>query len=174
MAGMGGGKTPDGAIAMKSLLAHPHVVLLTRVFLGLLFIVSSLEKIVDPAAFAHSVANYKLLPAWLPMTVATILPWIELLCGFSLLFGIFIRGSAFLISAMLIAFTLAVVSGILRGLDISCGCFTQDPAADKIGWMKVLQNSTLIVLSLFLYFSNTERFTLFSYIQQSTPRRRST
>jgi uncharacterized membrane protein YphA (DoxX/SURF4 family) len=103
------------------------------------------------------------------MTLATILPWIELLCGFALLFGVFIRGSALLVSVMLIAFTLAVVSGILRGLDISCGCFTQDPAADKIGWMKVLQNSTLIVLSLFLYFSNTERFTLFSYVQQSTP-----
>ena len=143
--------------------------LLTRVFLGLLFVVSSLEKIVDPAAFAHSISNYKLLPPWLPMTVATILPWLELFCGFSLLFGIFIRGSALLLSAMLIAFTFAVISGLLRGLDISCGCFTQDPTAGKIGWMKVLQNSTLIVLTLFLYYSNTYRFTLFSYIQRSSP-----
>lgn len=154
---------------MKSLLSHPHAVLLARIFLGLLFIFSSLEKIVDPAAFAQSIGNYKLLPPWLPMTVATILPWLELLCGFSLLFGIFIRGSAFLLSAMLIVFTLAVISGILRGLDISCGCFTQDPAAGKIGWMKVLQNSTLIVLSLFLYYSNTGRFTLLSYVQRSSP-----
>ncbi len=154
---------------MKSLLSHPHFVLLTRTFLGLLFIVSSLEKIVDPAAFAHSIGNYKILPPFLPMTVATILPWLELLCGFSLLFGIFIRGSAFLLSAMLIVFTLAVTSGILRGLDISCGCFTQDPAVGKIGWMRVFQNSTLIVLSLFLYYSNTNRFTLYSYIQKSSP-----
>ena len=154
---------------MKGLLSNPHMVLLTRVFLGLLFIVSSLEKIVDPTVFAHSVGNYKLLPAWLPMTVATILPWLELLCGFALLFGIFLRGSALLLSAMLVVFTFAVISGILRGLDISCGCFTQDPTAGKIGWMKVLQNSTLIILSLFVYYSNTIRFTLFSYIQRSSP-----
>lgn len=154
---------------MKALLSNPQLVLLTRVFLGLLFVVSSLEKIVEPAAFAQSIGNYKLLPHWLPMTLATILPWLELLCGFSLLFGISIRGGSLLLSAMLIVFTLAVVSGILRGLDISCGCFTQDPGAGKIGWMKVLQNSTLIVLSLFLYYSNTDRFTLFSYLQRSSP-----
>lgn len=154
---------------MKALLANPHLVLLTRVFLGLLFVVSSLEKIVDPAAFAHSIGNYKLLPPWLPMTVATILPWLELFCGFSLLFGIFIRGSALLLSAMLIVFTFAVTSGILRGLDISCGCFTQDPTAGRIGWMKVLENSTLIVLSLFLYYSNSNHFTLFSFMQRSFP-----
>lgn len=154
---------------MKTLLSNPHLVLLTRIFLGLLFVVGSLEKIVDPAAFAHSIGNYKLLPPWLPMTAATVLPWIELLCGFCLLFGIFIRGSSFLVSTLLIVFTLAVVSGILRGLDISCGCFTQDPAADKIGWMKVLQNSTLIVLSLFLYYSNSARFTLFSFIERTSP-----
>jgi uncharacterized membrane protein YphA (DoxX/SURF4 family) len=153
---------------VKSLLSHPHVVLITRIFLGLLFVVSSLDKIVDPAAFAHSVGNYKLLPSWLPMTIATILPWLELLCGFSLLFGLFIRGSSLIVSAMLIIFTFAVISGILRGLDIACGCFTQDPAAGKIGWMKVLQNSALIALSLFLYYSNSTRFTLLSYIQRSS------
>ena len=153
---------------MKALLSNSHLVLLTRVFLGLLFVVSSLEKIVDPASFAHSISNYKLLPPWLPMTAATILPWLELFCGFALLSGIFIRGSALLVSAMLIAFTLAVISGLLRGLDISCGCFTQDPAAGKIGWMKVLQNSSLIVLSLFLYYSNANRFTLFSYVERTS------
>lgn len=154
---------------MKKLLENPHLVLLTRVFLGLLFVMSSLEKIVDPAAFAHSVENYRILPPWLPMTVATVVPWLELLCGFGLLFGILFRGSAFLLSAMLIVFTMAVASGILRGLDISCGCFTQDPTAEKIGWLKIFQNSTLIVLSLFLYYSNTSRFTLLSYLQKSAP-----
>jgi uncharacterized membrane protein YphA (DoxX/SURF4 family) len=166
---MGRSPASDGEITVKKLLANPHLVLLTRVFLGLLFVMSSLEKIVDPAAFAHSIENYKILPSWLPMTVATILPWLELLCGFALLFGIFLRGSALLLSTMLIVFTGAVISGVLRGLDISCGCFTLDPTAEKIGWLKVLQNSTLIVLSLFLYYSNTERFTLLSYLQKSPP-----
>jgi uncharacterized membrane protein YphA (DoxX/SURF4 family) len=151
---------------MKSLLANPHLVLVVRVFIGLLFIISSLEKIVDPAAFAQSVANYKLLPASLPDIVATIMPWLELLCGFAVLFGVFVRGSSLLLSSMLIVFTLAVISAIARGFDISCGCFTQDPAAGKIGWMKVVQNSSLIAFTIYLYFSNSDSFSLQQYLQK--------
>jgi hypothetical protein len=69
---------------------------------------------------------------------------------------------------MLVVFTLAVISAILRGLDISCGCFTQDPTAGKVGWMKVLQNTTLFALTLFLYFSKSNSFTLTRYLQETT------
>lgn len=151
---------------MKSLLTNPHLVLIVRVFIGLLFIISSLEKIVDPAAFSQSIANYKLLPPWFPDVVATVMPWLELLGGFAVLFGVFTRGSSFLLSTMLIVFTLAVISAILRGFDISCGCFTQDPAAGKIGWMKVVQNSSLIALTLYLYFSDSNSYTLQRYLQK--------
>jgi uncharacterized membrane protein YphA (DoxX/SURF4 family) len=152
---------------VKNLLSNPQLVLLSRMFIGLLFIVSSLDKIVDTAAFARSIANYGLLPSWMPSMVATVLPWIELLCGFGVLFGLFLRGSSFLLSAMLALFTLAVISALLRGLDISCGCFTQDPTAGHIGWMKVLQNTTLFALTLFLYFSNTTKFSVIEYLSKS-------
>jgi uncharacterized membrane protein YphA (DoxX/SURF4 family) len=156
--------------AMKSLLANPELVLISRVFIGLLFIVSSLDKIVDPAAFARSVSNYGMLPAWMPMLVATILPWLELLCGLGVLFGLFLRGSSLLLTAMLALFTLAVVSAWLRGLDISCGCFSQDPSAERIGWMKVVQDVTLFALTLFLYFSETTKFTIIEYLQKTQPK----
>jgi len=151
---------------MKNLLENPILVLMVRLFIGLLFIVSSMEKIVDPASFAGSIADYKLLPIWSTAFLATVLPWIELICGFSVLFGVLTRGGSLVLSSMLVVFTAAVVIALFRGLDISCGCFTQDPAAAKIGWLKVLQNSTLIVSSLFLYFSNTESFTLLQYLQK--------
>ncbi len=152
---------------MKNLLSNPQLVLVSRVFIGLLFIVSSLDKIVDPSAFARAVVNYGLLPSWMPAIIATILPWVELLCGFAVLFGVLLRGSSLLLSTMLALFTLAVISALLRGLDISCGCFTQDPAAGHIGWMKVVQNTTLFVLTLFLYFSDTTKFSIIEYLQKS-------
>jgi uncharacterized membrane protein YphA (DoxX/SURF4 family) len=155
--------------AMKNLLGNPHLVLVVRVFIGLLFIVSSIDKVADPAAFARSIDNYKMLPLWLPPILATILPWLELLCGLAVLFGVMTRGSAFLLSGMLFVFTMAVVIALIRALDISCGCFTQDPAAGKIGWMKVLQNSTLMVLTLFLYFSRSESYSLPGYMRTSDP-----
>jgi uncharacterized membrane protein YphA (DoxX/SURF4 family) len=154
---------------MKNFLDNPYLVLLVRIFIGLLFVVSSLEKIVDPAAFAQSITNYQMLPAWLSAFLATVLPWLELLCGFAVLFGALTRGGSLLLSVMLVVFTLAVLVALARGLDISCGCFTQDPTAGKIGWMKILQNATLIVLTLFLYFSNSDSFTLVRYFQKSNP-----
>ncbi|MCX6142903.1 MAG: DoxX family membrane protein [Ignavibacteriales bacterium] len=152
---------------MKKLLSHPYTVLVTRVFIGLLFVFSSLDKIVDPSAFAQSVANYGLLPSSFPAIIATVLPWVELLCGFAVFFGVSLRGSSLLLSAMVVIFTLAVMSALLRGLDISCGCFTQDPAAGHIGWTKVVQNTALFALTLFLYFSRTTKFTLVEYLQKS-------
>jgi uncharacterized membrane protein YphA (DoxX/SURF4 family) len=152
---------------VKNLLSHPYTVLVTRVFIGLLFVFSSLDKIVDPAAFARSVANYGLLPASIPVIIATILPWVELLCGFAVLFGVFLRGGSLVLSAMVVIFTLAVMSALFRGLDISCGCFTQDSAAGHIGWTKVVQNIGLFALTLFLYFSQTTKFTLVEYLQKS-------
>jgi uncharacterized membrane protein YphA (DoxX/SURF4 family) len=167
MAGLEFSKPSHRKVAVKSLLANSQLVLVSRVFIGLLFIVSSLDKIVDPAAFARAVANYGLLPAFLPPVIATILPWIELLCGLCVLFGFMLRGSSLLLAAMLGVFTLAVISALVRGLDISCGCFTQDPAAGHIGWMKVLQNSTLFALTVFLYFSESTKFTIIEYVRKT-------
>ena len=155
----------DREISVKNLLSNPNLVLLVRVFVGLLFVVSSVEKIADPSAFARSIGNYNLLPSWAAMGLATLIPWLELLCGFSVLFGALSKGGSFLLTAMLVLFTLAVVSALLRGLDISCGCFTQDPAAGRIGWMKVLENSGLLLLTLTLYFSNANEFTLTRFLQ---------
>ncbi len=145
---------------MKSALSNAYVVLALRMLLGLTFVVASVDKIADPALFAKAIANYKLVSGPTAMAVATFLPWIELLCGLSILSGIYLRGSSFLLSALLTAFTLAVITGLIRGLDISCGCFTLDPDVNKIGWQKVFENVGLIVASILLFFSESRKFTI--------------
>lgn len=132
---------------MSGLRLNDSICLAARVVLGAVFIVASIEKIADPSAFAVSINNYRILPEALSLVVATPLPWIELLCGFGLLFGFFQRGSSVLTLVMLVVFTAAIVSGLLRGLDISCGCFTQDPTVARIGWGKVAENTGLIILA---------------------------
>lgn len=130
---------------------------MARIVLGFIFIVASIDKIADPSAFAVSIRYYKIVGSSVAMLFATILPWIELLCGLFLIFGVMMRGCSLLVLLMLILFTAGVVSGIARGLDISCGCFSRDPNVDKIGWTKVLENVGLIVLSIVIYFSTTTR-----------------
>jgi uncharacterized membrane protein YphA (DoxX/SURF4 family) len=135
---------------MKSFFSNKILILLVRVFLGGLFIVSGLDKIVDAQAFAISILNYKIVGTTLATLTATILPSLELLCGLSLILGLYPRTSALLIVMMLVGFTVLVASALFRGLDISCGCFTQDGNASKIGYQKILENGGMILLGVWL------------------------
>jgi uncharacterized membrane protein YphA (DoxX/SURF4 family) len=155
---------------VKRILDNSYLVFAVRVFLGFAFVGAAVDKAADPNAFAVSIGYYKLVGPTVALIVATILPWIELLCGLFLIFGIMPRGSSLLILLMLLVFTAGVVSGILRGLDISCGCFTRDPGVGKIGWMKVLENVGLILLSVFLLFSKSERFSVVDITSEVSPK----
>jgi uncharacterized membrane protein YphA (DoxX/SURF4 family) len=150
---------------MKTLLVNEYFVLVLRIVLGLAFITASIEKIADPTAFANSIGNYKLISPSVALIAASFLPWIELLSGLALLFGLFTRGSSFLIFIMLVVFTGGVISAVLRGLDISCGCFTQDPSVGKVGWLKVGENLAMILGSLFLFLSTNTRFSVEHYFR---------
>lgn len=140
---------------MKQVLDNAYLGLFARVVLGMLFIVASIDKVSDPVAFAVSVDSYKLLSHNASLVVATVLPWMELICGMCLVFGMLQRGAGLLLLGLLVVFTVAVVSALVRGLDISCGCFTQDPAAAKVGWLKIVENLGLIGLSLLVMLSRT-------------------
>jgi uncharacterized membrane protein YphA (DoxX/SURF4 family) len=154
--------------ALKSALSNGYLVLIARVMVGLIFLAAALDKITDPATFAASIDNYRILPHSISLVLATVLPWLELLCAFALLFGIGVHGSALLTGALLTLFTAAVISALLRGLDISCGCFTQDPSVQKIGWAKVGENLGMIASSVYLLFSDGKWLSLEQFYRSRT------
>ena len=145
---------------MNNILHRDFGVVLARVFLGYVFIVASIDKAADPNAFAISIGYYKLVGPDVALLIATVLPWAELLCGIFLVFGVMPRGCSILVLLMLLVFTGGVISGLFRGLDISCGCFTRDPGVDKIGWLKVLENCGLFLLGMYSLFARSERTTI--------------
>jgi uncharacterized membrane protein YphA (DoxX/SURF4 family) len=151
---------------MKSLLSNTILILLARIFLGGLFVVAGLDKITDSQAFANSVLQYKVVGPTLAMWTATILPSLELLCGLSLIIGLYPRGCTLLITIMLVGFTILVAFALMRGLDISCGCFTQDPNVSKIGYQKILENCGLIVLSVWLFFVRDQGINLLKFFKK--------
>jgi uncharacterized membrane protein YphA (DoxX/SURF4 family) len=153
---------------MKSFLSNPILILLIRVFLGGLFIVSSLDKIANSDAFVLSILNYKIIDTALAVLTATILPWLEFMCGLGLILGVYSRTSAFILTGLLIGFTLLVASALFRGLDISCGCFTQDPSADKIGFQKIIENCGMILMGLYLLFAHGEGIRLLEFLHKKS------
>lgn len=149
---------------MKKILSSEYNLLTARVFLGVLLTVISIDKIADPEAFAQSIAAYRIITGTPALILATILPWIELLCGLTLTAGILVRGSALLTGSLLIIFTVAVVTALVRGLDISCGCFAQG-GSDRLSWYKLVENAVLIAISAYLFFSRHHRFTIEEYLR---------
>jgi hypothetical protein len=51
------------------------------------------------------------------------MPWLELLCGLALVFGIWKETARTIIGAMLLVFILAISINLARGNAIDCGCF---------------------------------------------------
>jgi putative oxidoreductase len=166
---MDGGSAPCGdRFAMKTLLGNRFLVMGLRLFVGLAFAVAGVEKIADPAVFGISIANYRILPGPLVLVPATVLPWMELLCGLCLLFGVLVRGSSLLVASMLVVFVGAVLSAVVRGLDISCGCFTPGPGAAAVGWSKILENLGLLCASLVLLYTGEGPWSLGRYLRKGS------
>jgi uncharacterized membrane protein YphA (DoxX/SURF4 family) len=100
------------------------VFLVLRILLGGIFVWASLPKIADPQGFADIISNYQLLPPAMVNPAAVGLPWVEGICGILLISGRLVRGSALLVVVMMAVFTLVTVLNMVRGLDVSCGCFS--------------------------------------------------
>ncbi len=141
------------------LLRNKYLLLFSRILIALVFIIAGAEKIADPAGFADSIENYRLLPIWSVNLLAISLPWVELITGLFLLFGISLKENSIIISFLMAVFLFAVLISLLRGLNIDCGCFGTIEGA-KIGIMKLLENLILLLLSLNIFFNNQNYFVL--------------
>jgi uncharacterized membrane protein YphA (DoxX/SURF4 family) len=97
--------------------------LILRLVVGGVFLYAGAIKIIDPAAFAKDIGNYRMLPhEWVNLLALT-LPWVEAVSGGLLMVGIWKRTNALLIGFLLIIFMAAIGQAIARDLNIECGCF---------------------------------------------------
>lgn len=134
------------------MIRNKYVLLSFRLIVGAVFIWAGILKILDVLGFAQSIANYRIFPLWLSFFLALILPWIEVICGAFLVFGLFRRSSALLLSGLLAAFLLLVIITIARGIDVDCGCFGS--FSRKVDYTLLLTDCILLFFSLNVFFSS--------------------
>ncbi len=130
--------------------------LIMRFTLGVTFIYASLDKIAHPAAFAQNIFNYRMVPADLLHPFALLLPWIEAVCGLTLILGIARRGAAAVIGLMNLMFIGAIAYSLMRGLDISCGCFHTE-GGHLVGLDLLLRDVALLAMSALLVICPVQR-----------------
>jgi uncharacterized membrane protein YphA (DoxX/SURF4 family) len=139
-----------------------YLIAFTRIYIALVFILSGLDKINDLESFAESIENYRLFPIYTINFFAIIIPWIELVTGGLLLLGIYIKENSLIIFSLLIVFTLAIISALLRDLDIECGCRgTFD--GQKVSIMKIIENISLIIVAFLSYRFPKQVLSLFQH-----------
>ncbi len=120
-----------------------YLIAITRIYLALILILSGLDKINNLSVFSDSIANYKILPEQFINIFAITIPWIEVVIGAFLLLGIFIKENSIISLSLILIFTIAVLSAVLRNLDIDCGC-QGTFNGQKVGMLKILENILLI------------------------------
>ncbi len=139
-----------GVIPKKILIDSPWAYRLVRFCLGAIFVFSGAVKLIDPKKFARTISEFDLLPELLLAPVAIGLPSIELLAGLGLIFDV--RGSLSTIFGLLIMFIVILWFGILKGLDIDCGCFSIGELKDHASLREAFHRDLVMVGAvLYLY-----------------------
>ena len=130
---------------------------LARWLVGAVFLYTGAGKALAPFNFLRLLRQYDLVHNhWLLNLVAAGVPWIEIFCGLLLLAGIAVRGTALVLAAMLISFTVLVwhralvLQSLLHlpfcAVKFDCGCGTGEVYICH----KLLENVLLLLLSLWL------------------------
>ena len=134
---------------LKKILNNKYLLLSIRIFLGFIFVFAAITKVIDPIGFSQSIYNYRLMPDFTINFLSIAFPWIELVAGILLIFGIAVKENSAILSALLFVFIVAIIISIARGLNIDCGCFGTVEGS-KVGLIKILENVGLSIIGLIL------------------------
>jgi len=141
-----------GSLARLPGAASPKVLRalewLCRLGLAGVFIYAAWSKLFDPYAFAANTYAYRLVPPALATVTGIALPAIEVIASVAVLTGLLWRGGALLLAGMLVFFIFALFQAIVRGIDISCGCFGK--SSHPVSFLLIAQDQLLLVAALFL------------------------
>jgi uncharacterized membrane protein YphA (DoxX/SURF4 family) len=152
---------------------------LARWFLGGVFIYMGLVKALDPVTFLKLLREYEMVGSPVVLnSIASALPWFEIFCGVLLLTGVAVRGSAFVLLAMLIPFTLIVIKRAMAiastdgiffcAVKFNCGC----GGGDVLICQKLVENTGLMLLALLPLAGYGKKWALrFSLLPVEAPRK---
>ncbi|NOX34020.1 MAG: DoxX family membrane protein [Deltaproteobacteria bacterium] len=133
----------------------PALVLIIKLVLGITFIYASYHKIADPARFAKTLYGYAIFPGFSINILAITIPFIELVAGFSLIFGLYPRPALLIINILLSGFILIIGFNLLRGHNFDCGCFSFSSNSGVLSNINLLIRDFLLLVSGIYMFKKT-------------------
>lgn len=136
---------------MTPIIYDPVTSILASLFLGLVLVTAALPKIRRTDEFQGVVTNYRLLPSFLVVPFARLLPWIELACATALLVPALRETAAWVAAGLFMMFALALAINVGRGrTHIDCGCVRRPTSMSRIGMFHVLRALVLAGIALYI------------------------
>lgn len=132
-------------------LRRKKVVLAVSLPLAAVFIFAGADKMRDSLQFADSVAAFGILPAALVNLLALGLPPFEIACGLLLVGPPTRRIGALAVALVSVVFCCALLSALVRGLALDCGCFGIGAPSRPRMWVELGLDLVLFVSALFIY-----------------------
>ena len=137
---------------MTRWLSSPWLTVRSQFVLAAVFVVAAVAKIADPPGFAHQIHNYRLLPEGAVNALALVLPWLELLLGLALFFGVLRPAAAGLAAVLLAVFIGALGVNLARRHPIDCSCFSTSAVersdAERLAEMKLAIGRDILLIAL--------------------------
>ncbi len=122
-----------------------------RVILGGVFLYAAYTKLrTSFLLFAMAIDAYKVMPEWMAVATAHVLPWVELAVGVALIAGIWRRLTATAATVLLAVFFTAMAHAYQpdsKEGQISCGCFG---LGEPISAKSLMRDGALLALSVAL------------------------
>ena len=140
---------------LQRLTENRHLIFVFRLILAGFFLTSSLGKLVDIERYSvDAIYNFAVLPMAFARPFGLVMPFVELLCGVGLLFGIFTRLSALGIAMMSLSFFVAKAIVLSQGRSIECGCF--GAVVDTLASVTIFLDLPMVGIALGIIFSNMD------------------
>jgi uncharacterized membrane protein YphA (DoxX/SURF4 family) len=140
---------------VMSIAANRYLILVLRLLLAAVFLISSFGKLVDIERYSvDAVYNFDILPMALARFFGLVMPFIELLCGLGLLFGVLTRLSALGVSLMSAAFFIAKGIVLAQGRSIDCGCF--GAVVETLASVTIFMDIPMVIMALLIMFAPSQ------------------
>ena len=144
--------------------------LLFRILLGLIFLFAGIAKISDPVRFIFTLREFNLFSEAVIPFMALYLPWLEFILGLFLILGLLYRASSFLLACLNTMFAIAILTVVVRGMEIDCGCFGMLAdilkIPDSADIKAVIRNVIFIGISVYIFIVKKTLFSLENYLRK--------
>ena len=143
------------------------IILISRIFIGIIFIYSGIVKAVDPLGYTYKIIDYFVAFGFPPMedfafVLAIFFSTAEFILGFGLLFGLYLRKYLYLVILFMLVFTpLTLILAITNPVS-DCGCFGD--ALVITNWQTFWKNIVIDIPVLILFVNRFRMKDTFSKI----------